>query len=93
MTDSKKLRSEDFDVIFGTLENYGIKPVERGVNYIKFNKNNETYILEYIANNLLLWKSNMLFIEGSRCYEFDRKTMTGLEVGETIWNDLRNLGF
>ena len=89
MTNYKKLRYEDFSVLFGTLENYGVKPEERGPNYMKFNINNETYILEYIAGNLLLWKSNMLFLEGCRCYKFDKKNTTGWKVGEAIWNDLR----
>jgi len=79
---------QDLDILFGTLINKGIEHWERGANYLKFEHNDGTYVVEWIGDNLLLWKSTMLFRGGCKTYPFDTKTMDGGEVGEEIWNDL-----
>ncbi len=65
---------QDLDVLFGTLINMGAKEQETGPNYMKFMSGGNSYVLEWIGGNLLLWKANMLFREGCRLYPFDKKT-------------------
>lgn len=84
-------RPEDLDCLFGVLINMGAKEQETGPNYMKFLSGGNSYVLEWIGDNLLLWKANMLFREGCKLYPFDKKTMDGFEVGEEIWNDLTNV--
>lgn len=81
-------RLEDLDRLFEALIDKGVEDQERGTNYLKFAKDGDSYVVERIGDGVLVWKSNMLFREGCKHYDFDRSSMTGTELGETIWNDL-----